>query len=104
MVCCFRYFLFTTIIDVRVWVRVFLYIYIYIYIYIYEHVSLNQENLFCLYNFIEFRVEFEDEFIKALFEKFCEIHPPIPTGNQDTYQETLKDLNEIIQRKCAFII
>ena len=28
--------------------------------------------------------------------KFWEIHTPIPTYNQDTYQETWKDLNKII--------
>ena len=28
--------------------------------------------------------------------QFWKIHPPIPTWNQDTYQETWKDLSEII--------
>ena len=27
-----------------------------------------------------------------------------PTWNQDTYQETWKDLNQIIETKCVFII
>ena len=28
--------------------------------------------------------------------QFWKIHPPIPTWNQDTYQEAWKDLNKII--------
>ena len=36
--------------------------------------------------------------------KFGKIHPPIPTWNQDTYQETWKDPNKIIQTKCIFTI
>ena len=36
--------------------------------------------------------------------QFWEIHPPIPTWNQDTYQETWKDPNQIIYTKRVFII
>ena len=35
--------------------------------------------------------------------QFWEIHSPIPTWNQDTY-ETWKNLNKIIETKCIFTI
>ena len=36
--------------------------------------------------------------------QFWLIYPPTPTWNQDTYQETWKDLKQIILTKCVFII
>ena len=69
-------------------------IYIYIYIYIY----FNPYLLFCTFKFI--CKSSEETMIVVMF--FAEIYgdfskfttPPIPTWNQDTYQETWKDLNE----------
>ena len=36
--------------------------------------------------------------------QFLLIYQSIPTWNQDTYHETWKDLNKVIQTKCVFII
>ena len=36
------------------------------------------------------------ERLESAWGNFWEIHPVIPTLNQDTYQETWKDLNKII--------
>ena len=36
--------------------------------------------------------------------QFWQIHPPIPTWNEDTYQETWKDLNKIILTKCLYYL
>ena len=34
--------------------------------------------------------------VQKHFGQFWYVNPPIPTWNQDTYQETWKDLNKII--------
>ena len=39
--------------------------------------------------------------VRKRSERFCYIHP---TWNQDTYQETWKDLNKITYTKCVYII
>ena len=42
--------------------------------------------------------------VRKFSGQFWYIHPPIPTSNQDTYQKTWKDPNNIICTKCVFII
>ena len=60
----------------------------------FKHVSLNSKS----YPFkfpdkcFGFRLELVDEFTKIVPSAFF-FHPPIPTWNQDTYQETRKDTN-----------
>ena len=36
--------------------------------------------------------------------QFWQIYPPIPTWNQDTYQETWKDIDKIIWTKCLYYL
>ena len=42
--------------------------------------------------------------VQKCLGQFWLIHPPSPTWNQDSYQETWKDLNKIVETKCVFII
>ena len=73
-------------------------VYIYIYIYIYMNVWLNNKDTFWLYDFIKILSSFLISVLVSGWNWSMNLPKlsPIPTWNQDTYQETWKDLNKTI--------
>ena len=84
--------------------------YIYIYIHIYIYVWIYNPEILCLCNSIKILSSFLISTLVSGFNSWMNLpklsrtlYPPIPTWNQDTYQETWKDLDKIKLIKWVFI-